>query len=447
MFSGLSDKLVGTFQKLKGRGRITESNIEEAVREIRLSLLEADVHFRVVKSFIDNVRVKALGQEVLRNINAGQQFTKIVHDELVVLLGGTEPSSIQLKGSPSVVYMVGLQGSGKTTTSGKLALWIRKKYSKKPGLVPADIYRPAAIDQLKTLAKQLSVPVFDSHAGLTTFEIIQQAKVWAQEQMIEVVIIDTAGRTQLDSQMMNELKELKQSWEPRETLLVADAMLGQQAVEVAKGFHEAIELTGLVLTKVDGDARGGAALSIRQVTGVPIKFFGVGEKMSDIEEFHADRLAQRILDMGDVLSLVEKAQQVMDEKQARQAAEKMAKNKFTVDDFLSQIQMLKKMGGMGNLLKMLPGSGQLMKQMKSMTPPDQEIKRIEAIISSMTLSERRNHKILSGSRRLRIARGSGTQVSDINKFIRQFEQSQKMMSQMMKGGLGKQGLGGMKFPF
>lgn len=454
IFDSLSDKLLGSLKKLRGQSRITEENIEGTLKEIRMSLLEADVNFKVVKSFIDNVKAKALGQAVASGVNPGQQFVKIVNDELINVLGGTT-EELNTRGSPGVIFLVGLQGAGKTTTAGKLAKHIRQKYSKKPGLVPADVYRPAAIDQLKTLGKQNDIPVFDSKPTQKPEEILEQAKKWAADNMIEVVIVDTAGRLQIDEELMGELGRLKTIWEPKEVLLVADAMLGQQSVNVAEGFNQRLGLTGLVLTKVDGDARGGAALSIRQATGVPIKFLGIGEKSDALEVFHPDRLASRILDMGDVLSLVEKAQEVMDEKSARESAQKIKKNQFTVEDFLKQLQMMKKMGGMESILGMLPGMGGMMKQMKEMAPPDKEIKKIEAIIQSMTSKERANHDILNGSRRLRIAKGSGTEVSDVNKFIKQFEQSQKMMQQLMKMGMGRGGGGfpgmggggGMKFPF
>jgi signal recognition particle subunit SRP54 len=449
MFESLSDKIIGSLKKLRGQSKITEENIQDAIKEIRLSLLEADVHFKVVKTFIDRVREKALGAEVLNDVSAGQQFIKIVHDELKTVLGG-EAVEINLKGKPSVIFMVGLQGAGKTTTAAKLAKHIKKTFSRKTGMIPADIYRPAAIEQLKTLGRQNDIPVFPSMAEQKPEEILEKSKRWAEENFLEVVIVDTAGRLQIDDDLMGELERLKKIWEPREILLVADAMLGQQSVNVAEGFHQRLGLTGLVLTKIDGDARGGAALSIRETTGVPIKFLGTGEKTDALEVFHPDRLAGRILDMGDVLSLVEKAQEVNDEKSARESAKKMAKNQFTVEDFLEQIQMMKKLGGMESILKMLPGMGQMMKQIKDLTPADQEMKKIEAIIRSMTKEERTKHDILNGSRRSRIARGSGTQVSDVNKFIKQFEGAKKMMSQMMKMGLGGGRGGGfpkMPFPF
>ncbi len=451
MFDSLSGKLLGSIKKLKGQSKITEKNIQDAIKEIRLSLLEADVNFKVVKSFIEKVKAKALGEEVLASVSADQQFTKIVHDELVTVLGN-EATGLDFKGSPGVVFLVGLQGAGKTTSSAKLALHIRQKFKKKPGLVPVDVYRPAAIDQLKTLGKQNGLPVFNSDPKQKPQEILEAAKKWAKDEMIEVVIVDTAGRLQIDEDLMTELGDLKQIWKPSEVLLVADAMLGQQSVSVAEGFNDKLGLTGLVLTKVDGDARGGAALSIREATGVPIKFLGVGEKVGALEVFHPDRLASRILDMGDVLTLVERAQEVVSEDEAKATAKKMAKNQFTVEDFLKQIQMMKKLGGFESIMGMMPGMGGMMKKMKNMAPPDKEIKKIEAIIQSMTLKERHNHKILNGSRRLRIANGSGTEVRDVNKFVKQFEESKKMMTKMMKMGMGRggglPGMGGGKgFPF
>ena len=447
MFDQLSDKLLTTLKKLRGQTRITEENIQDALKEIRMSLLEADVNFRVVKEFIDAVRTKAVGQEVIGGVQPGQQIVKIVHDELVSVLG-QDAVDLNLREKPSVVFLVGLQGAGKTTTAAKLALHIRKTLKKKPGLVPADIYRPAAIDQLKMLGQQNDLPVFPTQAGQDPVAILQAAKTWADQNMVEVVIVDTAGRLQIDEELMAELGRMKSAWSPQEVLLVADAMLGQQSVAVAEGFHQRLGLTGLVLTKVDGDARGGAALSIRRATGVPIKFLGVGEKVGAIEVFHPDRLASRILDMGDVLTLVERAQEVIDQKEAEQSARKLARNEFTVEDFLQQMQMMKKLGGLEGIMKMLPGMGQMMKQVKQMAPPDNEFRKIEAIIRSMTIKERADLRILNGSRRLRIATGSGTQVSDVNKFVKQFEGAKKMMSQMMKKGLGRGGSkSGRGFPF
>ncbi|MBX3019448.1 MAG: signal recognition particle protein [Bdellovibrionaceae bacterium] len=436
MFDQLQEKILSSVKKIRGQHKISETNIEDALKEIRLSLLEADVNFKVVKSLLERVKQKALGHEVLGNVNPGQQFVKIFHDELVATLGG-DAVDINCREKPSILMMVGLQGAGKTTTSAKLALYIRQKLGKKPGLVPADIYRPAAIEQLQTLGKQNNIPVYPSKPEQKPEEILTAARRWAEDNLVDVLILDTAGRLQIDEALMDELVRLKGLGQPQEILLVADAMLGQQAVNVAEGFNQKLGLTGLVLTKVDGDARGGAALSIREVTGVPIKFLGVGEKVAALEVFHPDRLAKRILDMGDVLSLVEKAADVVSEKEARDSAKKMMKNEFTLEDFLSQIQTLKKLGGFESLLKFLPGAGQLTKQMKGMAPPDDEIKKIEAVIRSMTPQERRDPRVLNASRRERIAKGSGTQVQDVNRLVRQFDEAKKMMSGLMKMGMGR----------
>lgn len=446
MFEALSERIVGSFKKLRGK-KITEANIEESIKEIRQSLLEADVNFKVVKTFIDRVKEKALGQQVLQGVEPGQQFVKIVHDELVEILG-KETKGLELKSKPSLIMMVGLQGTGKTTTSGKLAKHITQKMEKKVGLVPADIYRPAAIDQLKQLGEQAGVPVYPTEAGQKPTDIAKKAKKWAEDLQLEVVILDTAGRLQIDDALMTELQDITRVWAPDETLLVADAMLGQQSVNVAQGFHERLKLTGLVLTKVDGDARGGAALSIREATGIPIKFLGVGEKQSALEIFHPDRLAGRILDMGDVLTLVERAQEVVDQAEAEAQAQKLLKNEFTVEDFLKQIRQIKKLGPLEGLLKMMPGMGQAMKELKNVAPPDEEIRKIEAIINSMTPSERRDHRIISGSRSVRIAKGSGTRIQEVNKFLKQFETTKRAMSQMMKMGAGGGGgFPGLKLPF
>jgi signal recognition particle subunit SRP54 len=449
MFENLSNQIVDSLKRIRGQNKISESNIDESLKEIRRSLLEADVNFKVVKNFIDRVKAKALGAEVLQGVNPGQMFTKIVHEELIQTLGG-ETVDLNVRENPSTIFLVGLQGVGKTTTAAKLALFVRQKLGKKPGLVPADVYRPAAIDQLQTLGQQNNIPTFASSAQDRPEQILEKAKLWAKENMIDVLILDTAGRLQIDDDLMSELERLQKISSPQEILLVADAMLGQQSVSVAEGFHQRLKLTGLVLTKVDGDARGGAALSIREVTGVPIKFLGVGEKVAGLEVFHPDRLAGRILDMGDVLSLVEKAQEFVDEKQARESTQKILKNDFSLEDFLGQIKQLKKMGGLEGIMKFLPGMGEMSKQLKNMAPPDQEMKKIEAIINSMTLLERRNHRVLNASRRQRIAKGSGTRVQDVNKLVKQFEETQKMMSGFMKMGLGR-GMGkkgmGPKFPF
>jgi signal recognition particle subunit SRP54 len=350
---------------------------------------------------------------------------------------GDAAQEINVRGQPAVIFLVGLQGVGKTTTAAKLALYVRQKLKKKPGLVPVDVYRPAAVEQLTVLAQQNSIPVFPTDPSAKPAAILKAAQDWAKREMVEVVVVDTAGRLQIDEELMSELKTLKEVWTPGEVLLVSDAMLGQQSVQVAEGFHQRLGLTGLILTKVDGDARGGAALSIRAATGVAIKFLGVGEKVANLEVFHPDRLAGRILGMGDVMSLVEKAHEAIDEKTARESAKKIAKASFTLEDFLSQIQMMKKMGGLESIMKLIPGMGGLTKQMKTMAPPDQEVRKIEAIIRSMTRQERRDPKILNGSRRLRIANGSGTEVKDVNKLVQQFTQAQKMMSQMMKMGFSR----------
>lgn len=442
MFDQLSERLLGSIKKLKGQKQLTESNIEEAIKDIRLSFLEADVNFKVVKSFIDTVKQKAIGQNVIGSLEPGQQLVKIVHDELVATLG-SETSHLDVKKNPSSLLLVGLQGAGKTTTAAKLALYIRQKLHKSVGLVPCDIYRPAAIDQLLILGKSNQIPVYPSQVTDKPERIAEQALKWQIENNLDVLIYDTAGRLQIDQPLMQELEKIKSIINPQEILLVADSQLGQQSVQVAEGFHGTLGLTGLILTKIDGDARGGAALSIRQVTGLPIKFYGQGEKVSALEVFHPDRLAKRILDMGDVLTLVEKAQEVISEKESAAATQKLLKNQFTLEDFLKQMQMMKKMGGIESMLKFLPGFGQIKQQLSQMTPPDKELKKIEAIILSMTKPERIDPlKVLNGSRRQRIANGSGTQVQDVNRLIKQFEESKKMMSQMMK--MGGMGLGGPK---
>jgi signal recognition particle subunit SRP54 len=453
MFEKLSDRMTESLRKLSGKSKISEANVEEAIKEVRMSLLEADVNFKVVKRFVENVKAEALGEKVIKGVDPGQQFTKIVHDELVKLLGN-EAVGLEVKQAPTVIFLVGLQGVGKTTTAAKLSLHIQKKLNKKPVLIPVDVYRPAAIEQLKTLGKQIDVPVFHSDGSMKPQAILSQAKTWATELEADVVIVDTAGRLQMDEELMAELKDLKSLWKPTEVLLVADAMLGQQSVEVAQGFNAQVGLTGLILTKIDGDARGGAALSIREAIGIPIKFLGVGEKQKDLEVFHPDRLASRILDMGDVVTLVEKAQEVIDQDEAQRQAERMMKGEFTADDFLKQIRQMKKLGSMESIMKMLPGMGGMMKQMKNMTPPDEEVKKIEAIICSMTLEERHDCRIVNGSRKVRIAKGSGTKVQDVNKFVKQFQEAKKMMTGLMKMGLGGGGFpglggggGGFKLPF
>jgi signal recognition particle subunit SRP54 len=432
MFESLSDRLTETIRKFKGQTRITEAHLEETLKELRLGLLEADVNFKVVKSFVDQVKQKALGQEVLKGLEPRQQFLKIVHDELTHILGH-QAVELQIKSQPSYLMLVGLQGSGKTTSAAKLALWIRQKLKKNVGLVPLDLQRPAAIEQLKILGKSNQIPVFPTEPDMQPVEVAKRALAWGKNEALEVLIFDTAGRQQVDEHLMQELVSLKGIIQPHEVLLVVDSHLGQQSVSVAQGFHERLGLTGLVLTKVDGDARGGAALSIRYMTGVPIKFFGTGEKVSALEVFHPDRIASRLLDLGDIATLVENASQLIDQKESEKTSQKMVQGQFTLEDFLKQMQMLKKMGGLESLLKFLPGFGELKKQLGSLSLPEKELKKVEAMILSMTPEERRRPEILNASRRQRIAKGSGTQVQDINRLVQQFETMKKMMGSFLRG--------------
>ena len=438
MFENLSDKLELIFKKLRGQGVMTEENIKEALREVRLVLLEADVNFKVVKEFVEKVRLRAVGIEVLQSLSPGQQVIKIVNDELVAMMGGGEDNSLDLAAKPPVAIMlVGLQGSGKTTTCGKLARYLKGE-RRRPLMVPADVYRPAAIEQLKTLGRQLSLEVFPSRADQDPVDICSEAMKYAGLSGLDTVIIDTAGRLQIDDYLMNELVRIKEAVQPREILFVADAMTGQEAVNVATGFNDRLDITGVVLTKLDGDARGGAALSIKAVTGKPVKFVGMGEKLDALDVFHADRLVSRILGMGDVLTLVEKAHSVYDANEAERLGKKLKKSQFDLEDFKSQLQQLKKMGSIESLMGMIPGMGKLMKQMDGAQPPEKEMKRIEAIIDSMTRVERTNHTIINGSRRLRIAKGSGTSVQEVNQLLKRFVEAQKMMKQLQK--LGPKGL-------
>jgi len=438
MFENLSDKLELIFKKLRGQGVMTEENIKEALREVRLVLLEADVNFKVVKEFVEKVRLRAVGIEVLQSLSPGQQVIKIVNDELVAMMGGGEDNSLDLAAKPPVAIMlVGLQGSGKTTTCGKLARYLKGE-RRRPLMVPADVYRPAAIEQLKTLGRQLPLEVFPSRADQDPVDICSEAMKYAGLSGLDTVIIDTAGRLQIDDYLMNELVRIKEEVEPREILFVADAMTGQEAVNVATGFNDRLDITGVVLTKLDGDARGGAALSIKAVTGKPVKFVGMGEKLDALDVFHADRLVSRILGMGDVLTLVEKAHSVYDANEAERLGKKLKKSQFDLEDFKSQLQQLKKMGSIESLMGMIPGMGKLMKQMDGAQPPEKEMKRIEAIIDSMTRVERTNHTIINGSRRLRIAKGSGTSVQEVNQLLKRFVEAQKMMKQLQK--LGPKGL-------
>lgn len=455
MFDSLSDKLESVFKKLRGQGVMTEDNIKEALREVRLALLEADVNFKVVKDFVENVRVKAVGTEVLASLSPGQQVIRIVHDELVAIMGGGEDNSLDLAAKPPVaIMMVGLQGAGKTTTCGKLGNLL-KKQKRRPLLVPADVYRPAAIEQLKTVGRQLGLEVFASTADQKPLDICVSAMKYAELNGYDTVILDTAGRHQIDDFLMNELGEINGAVKPREILFVADAMTGQEAVTIASGFNERLEISGVVLSKLDGDAKGGAALSIKAVTGKPIKFVGLGEKLDALEVFHADRLVSRILGMGDVLTLVEKAQTLFDEKETTLLQQKLKKNQFDLEDFLAQMQQIKKLGSIESIMGMIPGMSKMVKQMKGAQPSENEIKRIEAIIRSMTPGERANHGILNGSRRLRISKGSGTTVQEVNQLLKRFTEAQKMMKMMQKlgpkgllkgmGGLGGLGKGMMPF--
>jgi signal recognition particle subunit SRP54 len=442
VFDDLSDRLRGVLDKLTGHGRVTEADVDAALREVRLALLEADVNFRVVKDFLARVRERAVGTEVLESLNAGQQVIKIVHEELTAILSQGD-RAFHLSGSPAVILLVGLQGSGKTTTAAKLARHVTKS-GRRPLLVAADPYRPAAIDQLKTLGRQLDIPVHSAPAGTSVLEIGRGGMAEARRQGRDAVIVDTAGRLTIDEQLMREIGDLADVLKPVETLLVVDAMVGQESVAVAQAFAEAVPVTGLVLTKIDGDARGGAALSIGAVSGLPVKFLGSGERPDALEAFHPDRLAGRILGMGDVLTLVERAQETLDEKQAEQMADKMRRNAFTLDDFLSQMQQIKKMGPIGGIIEMLPGMGGMAKQAQAAVDSG-ELKRVEAIIQSMTRQERNDPHVLNASRRRRIARGSGTTLQDVNRLIKQFGEMQKLMKQFAGGGGKRRGLPGLPF--
>jgi signal recognition particle subunit SRP54 len=433
MFESLTEKLNKTFKKLRGHGRLSEKNIQDALKEVRLALLEADVNYKVVKKLIEDIRGRTVGQEVLESLTPGQQVIKIVDQELTTLMGGAR-QELQLTGrTPFSLMLVGLQGSGKTTTAGKLAQYLCK-HGRNPFLVAADIYRPAAIEQLKKLGSQLSVPVHSSDKNLKPERICLDALSKAGEVGADVLIIDTAGRLHIDDELMAELVRIKGKINPTEILLVADAMTGQDAVNVAKNFNETLDITGVILTKMEGDARGGAALSIKAVTDKPIKFIGVGEKLDALEPFFPDRMASRILGMGDMLSLIDKAQEEFDEKEALKLEKKLKKREFDLSDFHTQLLQLKKMGSLEQILGMLPGMGQL-KQLKKMKPNEKELIKIEAIINSMTKDERRNYKIINGSRRKRIARGSGAKIQDVNRLLKNFAQTKKMMEHISRKGL------------
>ena len=424
-FEGLSSKLQDFTRKLKGKSRITESDLKEMLREVKLALLEADVNYKIVKDFTSTIQEKALGQDVLKSLTPGQQVIKIVKDELVELLGGTDSKINFTPNPPTVIMLVGLQGSGKTTTAGKLANLLRKQ-GKKPLLVACDVYRPAAIKQLQVVGNQLNIPVYSNETTKDVVRIAKEAYNTAISKLNDVIILDTAGRLHIDEELMQELKNLKASAKPHEILLVVDSMTGQDAVNVATTFNENVGIDGVVLTKLDGDTRGGAALSVKKVTGRPIKFAATGEKLSDIEEFHPDRMASRILGMGDVLSIIEKAEETFDIEEAEKLEKQLRKGEFDLNDYLAQLKQIKKMGSFSSILKMIPG----LNKFKDLKVDDKEFTRIEAIISSMTDKERRNPKILNGSRRIRIAKGSGTTVQQINQFMKSFEMTQTMMKKM-----------------
>jgi signal recognition particle subunit SRP54 len=434
MFESLTDKLELTFKRLRGQGKITEKNIDDALRDVRLALLEADVHVKVVKNFLESVKSKSLGQEVLQSLSPEQQFIKIVHDEMVVLLGG-EYRELDLKTAPPVVMMlVGLQGSGKTTTLAKLARHLKIDKKRSPYLVPADVYRPAAIEQLKILGKELDLPVHDSNPNTSPVVICRQSLEEAKKRFCDALLIDTAGRLHIDDELMQELTGIKQAVRPHHILFVADSMTGQDAVNQALGFDSKLDLTGIILTKLDGDARGGAALSIREMVGKPILFSGVGEKLDALEPFYPDRLASRILGMGDVLSLIDKVQQNYEQKEAVRLQKAIQKQQFTLEEFQAQLQQIKKMGSVGSLLELIPGGKKLASQVDA-EKAEKEMKHVEAIINSMTVQERRNPAILNGSRRRRIAQGSGTTVTDVNRLMKQFMEMKKMMQRVSKHGV------------
>ena len=430
MFESLGDRLQSAINKIKGYGKITEDNISEVTREIRLALLEADVNYKVVKEFIANVKEKALGEEVTKSLKPGEMFVKIVKDELVELLGG-EKKDLNLDGNPAVLMLVGLQGTGKTTMIGKLALRLRKKHNKKPLLVACDVYRPAAIDQLKQLGRQLNIEVYDE-GNNNPVEISKNAIKYAKENGYNYVLIDTAGRLHIDEPLMEELNNINKEVKPQEILLVVDSMTGQDAINVIEGFNSNLPLTGAILTKLDGDTRGGAALSIRHLTNIPIKFIGIGEKMDGIEEFYPDRMATRILGMGDIMTMLEKAEEVIDQDEAMKAAKKMQSGKFDLDDFLGQLKQIKKLGPLENIIKMLPG---VPKELKGVKVVPKDMAHIEAIILSMTPYERRHPEVLKATRKQRIAKGSSRSVEEVNRLLKQFEQMKLMMKQLKSGNL------------
>ena len=455
IFESLSERLQETFKKLRGHGKLTEDDVNEAMREVRMALLEADVNFKVVKDFIKTVKERAIGQDILETLTPAQVVVRIVDEELTNLMGGTQSRINMSAHPPTVIMMVGLQGAGKTTSAGKLGLSL-KKQGKRPLLVAADIYRPAAIKQLQVVGENLGIPVFTMPQGTDAVTIAKESIPYSAAHANDVIIIDTAGRLQIDEKLMQELRDIKTGVKPHEILLVVDAMTGQESVNVAQSFHDSLGLDGIVLTKMDGDARGGAALSVKAVTGCPIKFVGMGEKLEALEPFYPDRMASRILGMGDVLSLVEKAQATFDLEEARKMEKKLRKDEFTLDDFLSQMQQVKKLGSLDSILGLLPGMGDIKKQLagQDIDLNGKEMRQIEAIITSMTPKERADISIINGSRRKRIAMGSGTRVQDVNKLLKQFGEMKKMMKKMKKLKNGKKGgfpglgaLGNFKLPF
>ena len=443
-FESLSSKLQEVFKQLRSKGKLTENDVKTAMREVKIALLEADVNFKIVKQFIKKVTERAVGTEVFEGLNSGQQVIKIVNEELIDLMGTTQSKLTFANRPPTIYMMVGLQGAGKTTSSGKLAGLLRKQ-GKNPLLVACDVYRPAAIKQLQVVGKTYNIPVFEMGDKISPVEISKKAVEYAAEQKYDVILIDTAGRLHINEELMEELKNIKTAVHPQEILLVVDAMTGQDAVTVAESFEGQLGVDGIILTKLDGDARGGAALSVRSVTSKPIKYIGMGEKMEDLEPFHPDRMASRILGMGDVLSLIEKAQQSFDEKQAMELQKKMRENDFTLDDFLKQMQQVKKMGPIKDLIGMIPGMNQLNMDALNNVDPAKEMSRTEAIIQSMTKEERANPSILNGPRKKRIANGCGRSIADVNRLVKQFEELKKLMKQMSDMQKGKRGK--MKFPF
>lgn len=447
IFEGLAEKLQGTFDKLKGKGKLSKEDVKSALREVKLALLEADVNFRVVKEFIKDIEERAIGQEVLDSLTPGQQVVKIVNEELTELMGGTQSKLTFSSKPPTVIMLAGLQGAGKTTTIGKLARHLHQK-GRRPLLVAADIYRPAAIKQLQVLGDRLEQPVFSMGDKQDPVDIVKAGVSHAKSEGRDVVLVDTAGRLHIDEELMDELKNIKTAVRPQEILLVVDAMTGQDAVNVAENFDEALGVDGVILTKLDGDARGGAALSIREVTGKPIKFVGMGEKLEDLEPFHPERMASRILGMGDVLSLIEKAEQNIDADKAKELEEKLRKEEFTLEDFMDQMDQVRNMGPLDQIMDMLPGMGDI-KELQGVDMDEKHLDKIEAIINSMTVEERKDPDVINGSRRRRIAKGSGTEVQDVNRLLKQFNQTKKMMKQVgdMKKGMGGKGGLANKLPF